>query len=95
MTTEFCFDHIFRTNLSVTKFEALVTKACRAPFKIELTAHDPNVIPQIRLFTVGFTTPEDRDRARIAMRFVEKEQAAMAAASNTPRTAASGRLASA
>lgn len=74
--TEFCCDHLFRTTISVAKFEAVVTKACRDPFAVELTAHDPGVIPALRIFTVGFTTPEDRDRVRIAMRFVEKEQAA-------------------
>lgn len=92
--TEFVCDHIFKTNLSATKFEALVTKACRTPFAIELTGHDPTVVPAVRLFTVGFNTPEDRDRVRIAMRFVEKEQAPAGTA--TPRApAASGRLASA
>ena len=75
--TEFVCDHTFKTTISVTKFDAMVTKACRDAFAIELIAHDPGVIPAVRLFTVGFTTPEDRDRMRIAMRFVEKEQAAL------------------
>ncbi len=82
--TEFCCDHLFKTTLSATTFEALVTKACRTPFAIELTAHDPTLVPPVRIFTVGFSTPEDRDRVRIAMRFVEKEQAAAGMA--TPRT---------
>ena len=91
---EFVCDHIFKTTLSITKFEALVTKACRTPFEIELTAHDPKVIPAVRLFTVGFSTPEDRDRSRIAMRFVEKELAAAGTATSRA-PAAAGRLASA
>lgn len=66
-------DHIFRTTISVEKFEAVVTKACRDSFKLELTACDPGIIPAVRLFTVEFTTPDDRDRVRIAMRFLEKE----------------------
>lgn len=92
--TEFCCDHTFSTTLSPAKFEALVTRACRSPFGIELTAHDPTVIPPVRLFSVEFSTPEDRDRVRIAMRFAEKEQAAIAAP--MPRAPAlAGRLASA
>jgi len=91
--TEFVCDHTFKTTLTRAKFEALVTKACRTPFEIELTAHDPGVVPPIRLFTVGFSTPEDRDRVRIAMRFLEKEQAAMGQA--VPRPASSSQLASA
>jgi hypothetical protein len=91
--TEFVCDHLFKTTLSPTKFEALVTKACRTPFAIELTAHDPTLVPQVRIFTVGFSTPEDRDRVRIAMRFVEKEQAAAGTA--TPRAPSAASLASA
>ena len=74
--TEFACDHMFRTTLPATKFEALVQKACRSPFQIELSGHDPGVVPQLRLFTVDFMNPEDRDRVRIAMRFVEKEELA-------------------
>jgi hypothetical protein len=85
MTDDNTIGHIFKTNLSQAKFDALVTKACRAPFIIELVAHDPLMIPPLRLFNVDFTTAEDRDRVRIAMRFVEKEQdAALAAAARVP-----------
>ena len=77
--TVFACDHMFRTTLPTSKFEALVTKACRAPFRVEIAGHDPAVVPQLRLFLVEFTTPEDRDRVRIAMRFLEKEQAALEA----------------
>jgi len=88
---EIVCDHTFRTTLTAPKFEALVVKACRTPFQIELTAHDPSVMPQVRLFTVGFSTPEDR--ARIAMRFVEKEQAALGQV--VPRPVGATQLASA
>ncbi len=90
---EFVCYHTFRTTLTASKFEALVVKACRTPFLIELTAHDPSVMPQVRLFTVGFSTPEDRDRVRIAMRFVEKEQAALGQV--VPRPVGATQLASA
>ena len=90
--TEFACDHMFRTTLPVSKFEALVTRACRSPFHIELAGHDPNVIPALRLFTVEFMTPEDRDRVRIAMRFVEKEEQLIKAPQRQPLT---GKLASA
>jgi hypothetical protein len=95
MTTEFVCDHLFKTTITVAKFEAVVTKACREAFEIELIAHDPGVLPALRLFNVGFTTPEDRDRVRIAMRFVEKEQAALAPAPRTAAPAMAGQLASA
>ncbi len=77
--TEFTCDHLFKITFAPSKFEALVTKACRSVFQIEPTAHDPAVVPQVRLYTVHFETPEDRDRVRIAMRFLEKEQAALEA----------------
>lgn len=93
--TEFVANHIFKTSISASKFEAMVTKACRAPFAIELIAHDPGVIPAVRLFTVGFSTPEDRDRMRIAMRFVEKEQAAAMPMTRSKSAGLTGQLASA
>lgn len=92
LVTQYACDHMFRTTLSTSKFEALVTKACRAPFRVELSGHDPGVIPALRLYTVEFMTPEDRDRVRIAMRFVEKEEQALKAA-RTPQPQVSGKLA--
>lgn len=93
--TEFVCEHTFKTTIAVAKFEAVVIKACRDAFGIELIAHDPGLMPAPRLFTVGFTTPEDRDRVRIAMRFVEKEQAAIAPAPRTVAPAMAGQLVSA
>lgn len=68
-------DHVFKTSITVSKFEAVVASSCKAPYTVELIAHDPTTIPQVRIFRVDFTALEDRDRVRIAMRFVEKEQA--------------------
>ena len=95
--TEFACNHIFKTSISITKFEAMVKQACRAPYAFELIAHDPGVVPAVRLFTVGFSTPEDRDRMRIAMRFIEKEQDANAMQMSLAKSAPmlTGRLASA
>jgi hypothetical protein len=45
------------------------------------------------LFTVYFSTPEDRDRVRIAMRFLEKEQAVMLAAGANRSQPVTGKLA--
>ena len=69
---EIC-DHIFQTVLSVDKFEAVVRRTCRSGFSVSLEAADPTVIPPVRLFRVEFDAVDDRDRVRIAMRFVEKE----------------------
>lgn len=68
-------DHVFKTTIAASKFEAVVASSCKAPYAVELIAHDPTTIPQIRIFRVDFRALEDRDRVRIAMRFVEKEQA--------------------
>lgn len=68
-------EHAFKTTLAIAKFEAIVIKSCRAPFTLETIAHDPTLVPAVRIFNVTFKSLEDRDRVRIAMRFVEKEQA--------------------
>ena len=94
MSDEFVCDHLFKITFSPAKFEAVLTKACREPFGMEIVAHDPALIPQVRLYNVGFSTPEDRDRVRIAMRFLEKEQAAAASAAHHA-PAVAGKLASA
>lgn len=68
-------DHAFKTTINTSKFEAIVVKSCRSAYTIETVAHDPTLVPHIRIFNVTFSTLEDRDRVRIAMRFLEKEQA--------------------
>jgi hypothetical protein len=70
--TDIC-DHIFQTVLTVDKFDAVVRRTCRSSFRITLEAADPTVLPPVRLFRVEFDAVDDRDRVRIAMRFVEKE----------------------
>jgi hypothetical protein len=67
--------HLFKTTIAPEKFEAVVARSCRSAFMIEILGSDPTVIPQPRLFGVNFTSLEDRDRVRIAMRFAEKEEA--------------------
>lgn len=81
-------EHAFKTTLNVSKFEAVVAKSCKAPYTIEVIAHDPTIIPHIRIFNVVFTSLEDRDRVRIGMRFLEKEQAEQAKNQSQARTAA-------
>ena len=68
-------DHIFQTNLTADKFEAVCLRSCREGFRISLDAADPTVVPAVRFFRVVFDAVEDRDRVRIAMRFVDKELA--------------------
>jgi len=73
-------DHAFKTTINTTKLEAVVAKSCRANYAIEVIAHDPTIIPHVRVFDVLFAALEDRDRVRIAMRLLEKEQAELASA---------------
>ncbi len=73
-------EHAFKTTLTPTKFQAVVAQACKSPHTVELIAHDPAIIPHLRIFNVSFTSPEDRDRVRIAMRFLEREMADLAKA---------------
>jgi len=70
-------DHTFKITFAPAKFEAVVAKSCKASHTIDLIAHDPTIMPQMRIFNVIFTSPEDRDRVRIAMRFLEKEMIEM------------------
>jgi hypothetical protein len=89
-------DHAFKTTVAASKFEAVVAKTCKAPYAIEIIAHDPTLIPHVRVFNVSFAALEDRDRVRIAMRFLEQEHAEMAKAkSGTPAPTLARRLASA
>ena len=78
--------HIFETSLSVEKFEAVVRRSCRSPFSLRLEAHNPTVLPPVRLFLVEFDAIEDRDRVRIAMRFVEKEMAELQKPATAPKS---------
>lgn len=81
-------DHSFKTTISASKFEAVVAKSCKASYAVEVIAHDPTLIPQVRVFNVTFAALEDRDRVRIAMRFLEQEHAElMKAARSQPEPA--------
>lgn len=69
-------DHIFQTvGLTKDKLDAVCRRSCRSAFQVFLDAADPTVVPPVRIFRVVFGSVEDRDRTRIAMRFVEKELA--------------------
>ncbi len=87
-------DQAFKTTISSSKFEAVVAKSCKSAYVIEVLAHDPTLIPHVRVFSVSFAALEDRDRVRIAMRFLEKEQAEIAKA-KPPAPALARQLASA
>jgi hypothetical protein len=78
-------EHTFRTSHSLDRLGAILTKVCRTPCRMEVEAHDPNMIPAYRIVCVTFATVEDRDRFRIALRLWEKEAAAAAARTPQPR----------
>jgi hypothetical protein len=89
-------EHAFSTTISASRFEAVVAKTCKAQYGIEVIAHDPTLIPQVRVFNVSFAALEDRDRVRVAMRFLEQEQAERAkAATQAPAPTLARRLVSA
>ena len=74
MTVE-TFTHTFCTSAEWDRFGAIMTKTCGAPFTLQLEAHDRRAKPGTFYYAVDFTSIDDRDRARIAMRFVDKETA--------------------
>ncbi len=77
MSDEFeVIDHVFQmVGLTKEKLQAVCRRSCRAGFRVFLDAADPTTIPAVRIYRVEFEQVEDRDRTRIAMRFVEKEMA--------------------
>ncbi len=75
--------HTIKTSLSVEHLTAMLTKACRQPFKLEIEAHDFLIVPAYRIFEARFATVEDRDRVRIVLRQLEKEM--IAASKANPR----------
>ncbi|MDX2223559.1 MAG: hypothetical protein SFV21_12465, partial [Rhodospirillaceae bacterium] len=81
---DYC-SHTFRTVLSVEQFAAVVTKTCKSRYWVEYEAHDLSMVPDTRIFSVVFTSVEDRDRVRIAMRFADDQSGG---AANTNRAAA-------
>jgi hypothetical protein len=69
------------TELPPEHITALLKQSCRAETTATLLAHDPQRVPQLRIYDLGFTSAEERDRFLIAMRMREQQ-----AAGNTPRT---------
>ena len=70
--TEYC-GHTFRTTISVDQFHAIVARTCKSQFWVEFEAHDRSMIPNTRIFSVIFTSIEDRDKVRIAMLFADEK----------------------
>lgn len=77
------FLHTFRTSTSTDRFNAIVAQACKQRYWIDIEGHDRSMVPFSRIYQVTFTSLEDRDRVRIAMRFVDGNQEVAA----TPKTA--------
>lgn len=65
------FPHTFRTTTTAERFNAIVARACKSKLWIGCEGLDRCYVPFTRLFAVTFTSIEDRDRVRIAMRFVD------------------------
>lgn len=86
MTVE-TFPHTFVTSAEWDRFKAIMTKTCSAPFSLQLEAHDRRADQGAFYYAVDFTSVSDRDRARIAMRFVDKDMAEPAPAVSMRRTA--------
>jgi hypothetical protein len=68
------YPHMFWTSAGLDRFKAIVTKACKGHYWIDLDGVDRRFVPVTRLYAVKFTSIEDRDRVRIAMRFVDQDQ---------------------
>lgn len=80
---DYC-DHTFRTTLNVEQFAAVAAKACRSRYWIDYEAHDRSMVPDTRIFSVIFTSIEDRDRVRIAMRFADDQSGGAANTNRSP-----------
>jgi hypothetical protein len=79
------FAQTFCTSASPDRFNAIITQACKSRFTIAYEGHDR--ASRTHIYAVEFTALEDRDRARIAMRFVDKDLAERAAAAPAKRAA--------
>ena len=79
------FPHTFRTTATVERFNAIVAKACKSKLWIECEGLDRSYVAFTRLFAVTFTSIEDRDRVRIAMRFVDPDAPAGTATAHLAR----------
>lgn len=66
--------HTFLTTAGPDRFRAIVVKASKSQFWIDVEGVDRSHVPTKRLYSVAFTSIEDRDRVRIAMRFVDGDK---------------------
>jgi hypothetical protein len=72
------YPQTFVTSASPDRFNAIITQASKARFTI---AHEGYArLNGMHIYAVEFTDLDDRDRARIAMRFVDKDLAQRSAA---------------
>ena len=78
--------HTFKTVFSPERLRTILTKICRNPFTLTIEAHDRLCVPPYRIVSVTFATVEDRDRLRIALRQLEKEDYAKSRGTITAST---------
>ena len=83
-------EKLFKTGLSVNRFQVIATKSCRGPVSIRVEGFSKHCIPGYRLLNVTFKDVDDRDRFMIALRFAEDEMRKNTISSKPP---ASGRVA--
>lgn len=67
------YPQTFITTASPDRFKAIITQASKSRFTIEREGYDS--AHRTHIYSVAFTALEDRDRATIAMRFVDKDLA--------------------
>jgi hypothetical protein len=79
--------HTFTTKIAVDRFTSVVAHACKARFQILLEAHDRRMVPSLYIYAVDFGSIEDRDRARIALRFIDPENSDLGAPAAPQRLA--------
>ncbi len=80
------------TELPGEQITAVLKQHCRADNKVELVAHDPLRIPQLRIYELSFASPEARDRLLIAVRQCEQMQKSAERNTNERTVAASPRM---
>ncbi len=71
-------EHTFQTSQSLEVIAALLKRTCRQTVRLDVEAHNANVIPAYRIVCVYFETVEDRDRVRIALRQLADTSATLA-----------------
>jgi hypothetical protein len=71
--------------LGAEKLRALIKQQCKPEFGMELIAHDPLQVPQLRIFELSFGAVEDRDRAVITLRMAAGNGSSSPARAATPK----------